>query len=216
MCWEQLKKANIWFISKVFPKYLVEIVIKITIYVKQVFTILNIIADMIWKKQGRTKAFKNLLEFYNYLALTPASEKEKERWRNPGSNANSSHCGWWESTQVGAAHFMLAGALWCEQARSVHYSSPKQPLCLSVWHLLFCSLGKEKKGEMLVFQMGHDIALPGMVSGLSARLQTKGTPVRFPVRVHAWAAGQVPSWGRARGSCTLMFLSLFLPPLPSL
>lgn len=37
------------FISKVFPKYLVEIDIKITIYIKQVFTVLNIIVDMLLK-----------------------------------------------------------------------------------------------------------------------------------------------------------------------
>ena len=37
------------------------------------------------------------------------------------------------------------------------------------------------------------------LSGLSAGLQTKGSPVRFPVRAHAWDAGQVPSWGHKRG-----------------
>ena len=52
------------------------------------------------------------------------------------------------------------------------------------------------------------------LSGLSASLGTKGLPVQFPVRAHAWVAGQVPCWGRARGNHTLMFLSL--PPFPSL
>ena len=33
------------------------------------------------------------------------------------------------------------------------------------------------------------------LSELSASLQTKGSPVQFPVRAHAWVAGQVPSWG---------------------
>ena len=42
----------------------------------------------------------------------------------------------------------------------------------------------------------------------------KGSPVRFPVRAHAWVVGQVPGWGRARGNHTLMFLSLS-PALPS-
>ena len=51
-------------------------------------------------------------------------------------------------------------------------------------------------------------------SGLSTDLQTKGSPVRFPVRVNAWVAGQVPSRGRARGNYRLMFLSLS-SPLPS-
>ena len=33
------------------------------------------------------------------------------------------------------------------------------------------------------------------LSGLSAGLQTKGLPVRFPVRAHAWVVGQVPGIG---------------------
>ena len=56
------------------------------------------------------------------------------------------------------------------------------------------------------------------LSGLSAGLRTKGLPVRFPLRAHAWVAVQVPSGGGgARGSHTLIFLSLSfsLPsPLP--
>ena len=36
------------------------------------------------------------------------------------------------------------------------------------------------------------------LSGLSAGLQTKRSLVWFPVRAHAWVAGQVPSWGSAR------------------
>ena len=53
------------------------------------------------------------------------------------------------------------------------------------------------------------------LSGLSAGLQTKGLPVRFPVRAHAWVVGQVPSRGHMRGNHTLMFLSLsFSLPSP--
>ena len=46
------------------------------------------------------------------------------------------------------------------------------------------------------------------LSGLSTSLWTKGWPVRFPVRAHAWVVGQVPSRGRSRGNHTLIFLSL--------
>ena len=51
------------------------------------------------------------------------------------------------------------------------------------------------------------------LSGLSARLQTKGSLVRFPVRAHAWVVGQVSSvcvcgGGVLRRNHTLMFLSL--------
>ena len=58
--------------------------------------------------------------------------------------------------------------------------------------------------------------LPWLVwlSGLSADLQTRGPPVRFLGRAHAWVAGQVAGWGYARCNHTLMFLSLFFS-LPS-
>ena len=54
------------------------------------------------------------------------------------------------------------------------------------------------------------------LSGLSAGMHTKGSWVQFPVRAHAWVAGQVPSMGHARGNHTLMFLSLsFSLPSPA-
>ena len=63
---------------------------------------------------------------------------------------------------------------------------------------------------------------PGLVqpclvwlSGLSAGLQTKGSPVQFPFGAHAWVAGQVPSRGCVRGNHTVMFFSLSFS-LPSL
>ena len=54
------------------------------------------------------------------------------------------------------------------------------------------------------------------LSGLSADLQTKGFPVRFPVRTHAWVTGQVHTWGHMRDNDTLMFPSLFLLPFAPL
>ena len=54
------------------------------------------------------------------------------------------------------------------------------------------------------------------LSGLSAGLRTKGSPVGFPVRAHAWVAGQVPSRGRVRGNHTDVSLPLFLLPFPFL
>ena len=51
--------------------------------------------------------------------------------------------------------------------------------------------------------------LPWLVwLSLSAGLRTKRSPVRFPVRAHAWAAGQVPSWGHARGNWQPIDVSL--------
>ena len=54
------------------------------------------------------------------------------------------------------------------------------------------------------------------LSGLNAGLRTKGLLVRFPVRAHAWVAGQVPSRRYMKGNHTLMFLSLSSPAFPPL
>ena len=83
------------------------------------------------------------------------------------------------------------------------------------------------KGQILFFflvkflylvytiKKGRDMLWLVQLSGLSVGQQTKGLPVRFPVRAHAWVVGQVPSWGRMRGNHILMFLSLcFSLPSP--
>ena len=60
------------------------------------------------------------------------------------------------------------------------------------------------------------LTCPGCLwaSGLSTRLQAGRLQVRFPVRAHAWVAGQVPIWGWTRGK-QLMFLTLcFTLPSP--
>ena len=51
----------------------------------------------------------------------------------------------------------------------------------------------------------------GWLSGWSAGLQTKGCPIRFPVRAHAWVVGQVPRGRGVRGNHMLRFLSLPSP-----
>ena len=60
------------------------------------------------------------------------------------------------------------------------------------------------------------MALAGVAQWIECGLKTKGSQVRFPVRAHAWIAGQIPSGGHGRGNPTLIFLSLFLLPSPSL
>ena len=70
--------------------------------------------------------------------------------------------------------------------------------------MCICYLTKAKFFKIKIF-------LPWLVwlSGLSVvGLQTKESQVQFPVRTHAWAAGQVPSGECARGNHTLMFPSL--------
>ena len=46
------------------------------------------------------------------------------------------------------------------------------------------------------------------LNGVSASLWTKGSQVQFPVRAHAWVAGQVPSKRCMTGDHALMFLFL--------
>ena len=66
-----------------------------------------------------------------------------------------------------------------------------------------------------LFFLIKDTLQPWLVclSGWSASLWTKVSPVWFTVREHAWVAGQVPSSGHMRCNHTLMFLSLS-PSLP--
>ena len=61
------------------------------------------------------------------------------------------------------------------------------------------------------------------LSGLSAGLWIERSPVQFPLRAYAWAADQVPGWGRRVRGNRLMYLShngvpllLCLPPFLSL
>ena len=59
------------------------------------------------------------------------------------------------------------------------------------------------------------VALAGVAHWMSAGLRTKGSLVQFPVRAHAWVAGQAPSEGCERRAHVDASLSLFLPPFPS-
>ena len=54
------------------------------------------------------------------------------------------------------------------------------------------------------------------LSGLSAGLWTKGAQVQFPARAHAWVAGQVSSWGRARGNQSMFLSNINVSPAPFL
>ena len=52
--------------------------------------------------------------------------------------------------------------------------------------------------------------LAGVAQWNERRPANQRVAIRFPVRAHAWVAGQVPSKGRTRGNHTLMFLSVSL------
>ena len=71
----------------------------------------------------------------------------------------------------------------------------------------------EKQGAVV-----KSMGFPWLVwlSILSSGPRIQGSLVQFQVRAKAWVAGPVPSREHARGNHTLMFLSLFLSPYPSL
>ena len=75
---------------------------------------------------------------------------------------------------------------------------------------------KQGTEYLQLWRISVKLALAGIAQCIECGLQRKGSPVQFPVRAHAWIVGQVPSGGHMRGNHTLMFLSLFLPPFPSL
>ena len=60
----------------------------------------------------------------------------------------------------------------------------------------------------------HKSALVGVVQWVERWPVNRRVAIQYPVRAHAWVAGQVPSRGHSRGNHTLMFLSL--PLFPSL
>ena len=60
------------------------------------------------------------------------------------------------------------------------------------------------------------MALAGVAQWIERGPVNQWVTVQFPVRVHAWVAGQVPSRGLMKGNNTLKFLSLFLLPFCSL
>ena len=100
-------------------------------------------------------------------------------------------------------------------------------LSMKTWRRWWRCCGEEKAGERMDWAIWSNCQPPkdplqelGLafknkimyclvwLSGLSVGLQTKALPVWFPVRAHAWVAGQVPSWGCMRGNHILTFLFL--------
>ena len=70
------------------------------------------------------------------------------------------------------------------------------------------------RSEKMTGYIPSKTVLPWLVwlSGLSAGLWTKRSPVQFPVRAHAWVADQVPRWGHARGNWSMSLLHIDVSP----
>ena len=105
----------------------------------------------------------------------------------------------------------------------IKISLPNMYMYFSIWcHLKFHLKDKLKQQDMPTHSIWSTFILrmlePRLVwlSGLSASLWTKGSPVQFPVTAHAWVAGQVPVVGGMWEATTHWCFFPSLPPFPSL
>ena len=90
---------------------------------------------------------------------------------------------------------------------------------LYVWILVHCIRifpGKISRNKIAGSKVHWFLSWLVWLSGVSTDLWTKGSPVQFPVRAHAWVIGQVPIlryWDTTTHWCSPL---LFLPHFPSL
>ena len=111
---------------------------------------------------------------------------------------------------------------------SIHWATPAQAVILYFWwtlkklkilalsfwtksclksYILFFNILLTFLSLLLLIENMH-LALAGIAQWIECGLGTKRSLVRFPVRAHAWVAGQVPSREHVRGNHTLIFFSL--------
>ena len=141
-----------------------------------------------------------------------------------------SECGWWYSKLtffcswpphygIFAQHFVPIPepkTRWQPFPKMTISGSDTKGQIRRVWkQQKFHSPNRIKKVHLATIKT--HFALAGVAQWIEQRLLwNKGSPIQFPVRAHAWVAGQLPSGVRARGNHTLMFLPLFLLPFLSL
>ena len=114
------------------------------------------------------------------------------------------------------------GTLWFTGRHSIHWATPAREGTTSWnWDTKWQnSLWETNLGSWQIQSLDMHLSKlreqPQLVwlSGLSAGLWTRGSPIQFPVRAHAWVAGQVPSRVSKRKPHVGVSLPLFLPPFP--
>ena len=89
---------------------------------------------------------------------------------------------------------------------------------LKIWELdAECCVHVQRCAHSYLCFKNWEKALAGVAEWVEHLPVKERSLVRFLVRAHAWAVGQVPIWGRVRYiSCTLMFLFLSSSLSPSL
>ena len=97
-------------------------------------------------------------------------------------------------------HFLNTCLLAKENPKSKKFCLLNTSIFLSASYIHISSLEKKQLARLV------------WLSGLSTRLQTERLLVQFPVRAHAWVAGQIPISGYVRG-VSLTHEYFFVPSL---
>ena len=159
-------------------------------------------------------------------------EAQLAEWETKDSKLTVNYCKGWDSRRNSQSHRSLHWKVELQQSKWAALF-PLWPLphrqCFNLTKRVAppCRIPKAPSPynitgalrQINMAQMKKQIKTPEpwlvWLSGLGTRLRTKGSPVQFPVTVHAWVAGQVSSRGHVSSNHTLIFLSLsFSPPSP--
>ena len=73
------------------------------------------------------------------------------------------------------------------------------------------SIDRKPQNKPVPGAMIKEVALAGVAQWMEHWPGNPGSPVRFPVRAHAWVVSQVPSRGHMRGNHKFLSLSFSLP-----
>ena len=111
---------------------------------------------------------------------------------------------WFNSQFSSRAHAWVAG----QEATCRCFSHTLMFLYLSIF--LLSTLSK-KINKGLFNKKQYKLPWLVWLSGLSTGLWTRGSPVRFPVRAHAWVAGREAAHQCFSHTLMFLYLSFFLP-----
>ena len=172
-----------------------------------------------YKNRGNAKFKKWLIHNKTlYIKKSPAARKEERtqswvvsgrwRWQSPGGAGDAVPVELWGEPSTSRGLECWRTALPLSGVR-------KTPPWRSSKDSFYLPAQWRKKTRSTLRNQNLCLALAAValwLRGLSASLRTKGSLVWFPVRAHAWVAGQVPRRGWVRGN----HIDVSLPFSPSL